>query len=268
MAVRIPFITLTTDFGTADHFVGAMKGVVADICPVARVVDITHELTSYEILEAAFTFDQAWRCFPPRTVHVAVVDPGVGSARRAIVIEAGGHFFVGPDNGIFSYVLHSEKAKVRVVDNARYLRKPVSHTFHGRDVFAPVAAHLAKGLAPSKLGPIVKDALRLALPKPVQTSKRQWSGSVLKADRFGNLITSFPVAEFPWVKDKLFVFQIGLEEVTKFATHYAECQYGELYAVAGSAGYFEIVLREASAAKRLGLGAGAPVELMGWDLPA
>ena len=133
-----PVISLTTDFGLSDHFVGVMKGVILGICPEACIVDITHECRTYDIQEAAFSIGQAYRYFPPKTVHVAVVDPGVGTSRRAILVEAGGQFFVGPDNGIFAYILASEKHKVRAVSNAKYLLEPVSHTFHGRDVFAPV----------------------------------------------------------------------------------------------------------------------------------
>src|SRR5437016_3762429 len=147
-----PIITLTTDFGLADHFVGVMKGVILGICPSVRIVDITHECRAYDISEAAFTIAQAYRSFPPKTVHVVVVDPGVGTVRRPILVEAAGQFFVGPDNGVFAFILSEHKSKVRAVTKGKYFLEPVSQTFHGRDVFAPVGAHLASGIPPARMG--------------------------------------------------------------------------------------------------------------------
>src|SRR3954467_7789478 len=134
-------VTLTTDFGLSDHFAGVMKGVILGICPSARVVDITHECAAYDISDAAFTIAQAYPYFPPGTVHVVVVDPGVASARRPILIEGAGQFFVGPDNGVFAFVLSQETCSVRAISNEKYFLQPLSQTFHGRDLFAPVAAH-------------------------------------------------------------------------------------------------------------------------------
>src|SRR5450432_870609 len=142
----MPIITLLTDFGLVDHFVGVVKGVILGICPEARMVDITHAVTPFEIAEAGFLLAQSWRYFPKGTIHMAVVDPGVGSSRRAILAEAGGHFFVAPDNGLLSLVFAEEEHRVREITARRYFREPVSQTFHGRDVFAPVAAHLAAGV--------------------------------------------------------------------------------------------------------------------------
>lgn len=264
MATRRPLLTLTSDFGTGDHFVGAMKGVIKTICPAAEIIDITHELNPYEVTEACFTFGEAWRWFPKGTVHVAVVDPGVGSARRPILVEAAGQYFVGPDNGLLTTALETPKAKARAITAAKYFLPEVSNTFHGRDIFAPCGAHLAAGVRPAAFGKLVIDALRLRREKPVQVSKRQWSGTILKVDRFGNVITSFRLADFPWIATNPMAFTVGFEQVTQTAAHYTQCEYGELYAVAGSSGYVEIVLREASAAKRLGVVAGAPVDLMGW----
>src|SRR5438309_4453168 len=141
-------ITLTTDFGLRDHFAGVMKGVILGICPTARIVDITHECRAFDVAEAAFTIGQAYRYFPPKTVHVVVVDPGVGTARRPILVEAAGQFFVGPDNGVFAFLLSQETCSVRGIANEKYFLQPLSQTFHGRDRFAPVAAHLAKGVSP------------------------------------------------------------------------------------------------------------------------
>ena len=139
-------ITLTTDFGLADHFVGTMKGVILGIAPKTRIVDITHDIPAYELREASFAIAQAWTYFPKGTVHVVIVDPGVGTSRRPILAEAGGHYFIAPDNGVLSMVYESVAHKVRIISNPALIRKQVSRTFHGRDVFAPAAAHLAKGV--------------------------------------------------------------------------------------------------------------------------
>jgi len=264
MATRRPLITLTTDFGLSDHFVAAMKGVIFGICPGAEIVDVTHELRPFAVTEAAFTFGEAWRWFPKGTIHVAVVDPGVGSVRRPILAEAAGQFFVGPDNGILTSALSLEKAKARAITASKYFLTPVSATFHGRDVFAPCAAHLAFGVRPASFGKLVIDALRLRLDKPAQTSRRQWTGLILKIDRFGNVITNFRLSDFPWLLTNPFVFTVGFEQVAVLASHYEQCAYGDFYAMGGSSGYIEIVLREANAASKLGVAAGAPVELMGW----
>jgi S-adenosylmethionine hydrolase len=264
MATRRPLITLTTDFGTADHFVAAMKGVIYSICPEADIVDLTHELKPFDVTEAAFTFAEAWRWFPKKTIHVAVVDPGVGSARRPLLVEADGQLFLGPDNGILTSALSADKGKAREITASKFFLFQVSQTFHGRDVFAPCAAHLAAGARPAAFGKLVIDGLRLKLDKPTQVSKRQWSGTVLKVDRFGNVITNFQLADFPWLATNPFAFTVGFEQVAALASHYEACPYGELYAMTGSSGYIEIVLREGSAAKRLGVAAGAPVDLMGW----
>src|SRR5580698_8876197 len=158
-------ITLTTDFGTSDHFVGTMKGVILGISPRAQIVDITHEIAPQDVSEAAFVIAQAWRYFPKGTIHVVVVDPGVGSARRAILCEAEGQFFIAPDNGVLSMVYDSARCKVREITNSKLFLKKVSKTFHGRDVFAPSAAHLSKGLAPAKFGEIIHDPVRNVLFK-------------------------------------------------------------------------------------------------------
>ncbi len=174
-----------------------MKGVILGICPRAQIVDITHECRVYDVSEAAFTVSQACRYFPPKTVHVVVVDPGVGTLRRPILVEAAGQCFVGPDNGVFAFILSEQKHKVRAIANTKYFLQPVSQTFHGRDVFAPVAAHLAKGVPPARFGKLVADYLLPRSLKPERTARRGWTGCVLKVDRFGNLITNYLAADFP-----------------------------------------------------------------------
>ena len=254
-------ITLTTDFGLSDHFVGTMKGVILGICPDARIVDISHDVGAYGIAEGAFLVAQAYRYFPRGTVHVIVIDPGVGTSRRAIVAEAAGQRFVAPDNGVLSFIYAREKHKVRGITAEKYFLKNVSQTFHGRDIFSPVGAHLARGVAPAKLGKPITDYMRLHLEKPVRTARRGWTGAVLKIDHFGNLITNFPAEEFRELSQRAFEVSVGLETVNRMARSYAECGPGELFVIVGSSGYLEISSSQASAAKILGCGVGAPVEV-------
>lgn len=252
-------ITLTTDFGLKDHFVGVMKGVIARICPMADVVDITHGISSYEIIEAAFTISEIYKWYPKGTIHLAVVDPGVGTARRPILIEAAGQYFIGPDNGVLAMVYERQKHKAREITASKYFLSPLSRTFHGRDIFAPCAAHLAGGARPASFGPLIDDHLKLTLTKPQQTSKRVWTGTVLKVDHFGNLITNFHIDDFPTLPASPFDFYVGLRHVDQLALTFADIL--DLAAVVGSSGYVEIAANQNSAAKLLGCGAGAPVEL-------
>jgi S-adenosyl-L-methionine hydrolase (adenosine-forming) len=256
-----PLITLTTDFGLADHYVAAMKGAILGIAPGARIVDISHEVEPYGIAEAAYLLAQTYPCFPKRTVHVVVVDPGVGSARRPILAQAAGQWFVAPDNGVLGMVFAREKHAVRHVTAERYFRRPVSQTFHGRDVFAPVAAHLAKGAAAARFGKTIQDHLRPAFARPEQTGKHFWTGAILKIDRFGNAITNFRIEDFGGLRERPFELQAGPHIVTRLASNYAEGAPGELFAIAGSAGYLEISANQASAARISGCASGAPVEL-------
>ncbi|MCS7316474.1 MAG: SAM-dependent chlorinase/fluorinase [Bryobacterales bacterium] len=254
-------VTLTTDFGLADPYVGIMKGVILGVAPRARIVDLTHQIQPFEIAEAGFVIWQSWRYFPAGTVHVVVVDPGVGTLRRPILAEAGGHYFLGPDNGVFSMIFDELPHKVREVTAEAFFLKPVSRTFHGRDVFAPVAARLARGLSPARLGKLIRDYARQEFFKPVRSGKRIWTGTVLRADRFGNLITNFRLSEFPTVATRPFLLRAGLETITRLAGTFAEVPPGELALVEGSTGYLEIVMNQASAARKLGCGPGSPLEL-------
>ena len=252
-----PIVTLTTDFGLSDHYVGTMKGVVLGICPKAQLVDISHQVAPYAIAEGAYTVAQAYPYFPKGAVHVVVVDPGVGSARRPILVEAAGHYFIGPDNGVFGMIFASARHKVRVLANRRYFLPAVSGTFHGRDVFAPAAAHLAAGVPPAKFGPRVEDYVRAGFESPSQTSSGKWEGQLLAVDRFGNLITNFRVAEFPGF-GRMTIAKSKLSRVVK---SYAEARDGELFAIAGSGGYWEVSMKQESAARRLGCTGGAVCRL-------
>ena len=258
--MRRPIITLITDFGLSDHYAGVMRGVILGICPQAEIVDISHEVGAYEVVEGAFLLAQTYPYFPRGTVHVVVIDPGVGTARRPIVAEAAGQRFVAPDNGVLSMMYAREKPKVRWITAEKYFLKPVSQTFHGRDIFAPVGAHLARGIAPAKMGKQITDYLRLHFERPVRTARRAWTGAVLKIDRFGNLVTNFPAEEFPDLQKRPFEMSIGLETVNRLARNYAESGPGQLFVIVGSSGYLEVSASQASAAKMLGCGVGAPVE--------
>ena len=254
-------ITLTTDFGLSDHFVGAMKGVIAGIAPVARVIDITHAVTPYRVQEAAFIVSETWPNFPKGTIHVVVVDPGVGGARRPLLVEAAGQFFIGPDNGVFSLLYAAFKHKTRVLSNPKFMRHEISRTFHGRDVFAPAAAYLAKGAKPAQFGSTVKDTLQLPLNAPERLASHRWRGCVLKADRFGNLITNFAVKHFEDIKTRPFELCAGPQTIRRLALNYSETEMGELFVIVGSSGYLEIAANQSSAAEKLDCTAGSAVDL-------
>jgi S-adenosylmethionine hydrolase len=204
---------------------------------------------------------QAWRYFPRKTIHVVVVDPGVGSARRPILCEAGGQYFVAPDNGVLSMIYAAAPHTVRVISNAKLMRREISRTFHGRDVFAPAAAHLARGVAPTEYGKRVKDFICGLEGSPEQVAQNIWAGAILKVDRFGNLITNLRVDQFSDVKTRPIELRVGLQRVHRLALTYSEAAIGEVFAIVGSSGYIEIAANQASAAQTLGCGVGASVEL-------
>ena len=254
-------ITLTTDFGEADHFVGVMKGVILTIAPRARIVDITHQIPAFETQEAAFVAGETYRYFPKGTIHVVVVDPGVGSARRPILVEAAGQFFLGPDNGVLSLVTTKEKSRVRHIANKKYFLPKVSQTFHGRDIFCPVAAHLAAGVKPALIGPRIEDYLRPTLMEPIRAGHRVWSGVVQKIDRFGNLITNFHISQFPEVIRRPILMMAGVRSIEVLVRHYAEASPGEPVVVVGSSGSLEVAINQGSAARILGCVSGTSVDL-------
>ncbi len=254
-----PVITLLTDFGLADHFVGVMKGAILSICPSARIVDITHQVNAFDIAHGGFLLAQSWRYFPQDTIHVAVVDPGVGTDRRPLCVEAAGHLFIAPDNGLLSPLYAEELHQVRHIHAEQYFRHPVSRTFHGRDVFAPAAAHLAAGVPPAHLGNVIEDYTRFPFSGPVQTARRNWTGAVVQIDRFGNLITNFRTSEFALKKP--FEIMAGLSTVSRIEDTFEAAGIGKLFVIAGSSGYFEIAAGQGSAARLLGCGVGAPLEL-------
>lgn len=248
-------ITLLTDFGTADYFVGAMKGAILSVNQEARIFDLTHEIPAHDIRAGAFTLLASYNTFPPATIHVAVVDPGVGSARRPLVASAGGQFFVGPDNGLFSYVFEREDdARIFHLMREEYFRHPVSATFHGRDIFAPIAGALSNGVAPAELGEEIKDYARLEPSVPVVRDDSTLEGSIIHIDRFGNCVTNFTREH---LSEEMFTrgarVLINEDEITAFRRFYAEgdVNSGDLFAIWGSAGFLEIAALKDSAARRL-----------------
>jgi S-adenosylmethionine hydrolase len=259
--MRKPIVTFTTDFGSRDHFAGVMKGVIASINPEANVIDISHEVAPFEITHGAFLLAQSYRYFPPKTIHVAIVDPGVGSARRPILIEAEKQYFIGPDNGVLAMVYTRVPHKARELTSDKYFLQPVSTTFHGRDIFAPVAAHLSRGVRASSLGPLIEDHLKPSFTEPQRTSKRTWLGTVLHVDRFGNLITNFHIDHFSRVAAAAFDLCIGTLRLMRLAQAYADVEPGEPFVIVGSSGYLEVAANQGSAARILGCVSGSPCEL-------
>jgi hypothetical protein len=264
-------VTLLTDFGTADYFVGAMKGALLSVNPRARIVDITHEIAAHDIEAGAFTLLAAYGSFPQGTIHVAVVDPGVGSARRPLLIAAHGHFFVGPDNGLFSYICdNATDARVYHLTNEKFFRAPVSATFHGRDIFAPVAGALSKKTPPGEFGALISDEVRLAPLAPVREDGGAWLGRIIHIDRFGNLITNISRRELTDVQLAAGAsLETGGHEISSFRKFYAEAEgaaAGELFLIWGSAGLLEIAANRASAAQLLGAARGQFVRVAGRKL--
>jgi len=249
-------ITLTTDFGVRDPFVGVMKGVILGICPDARLVDLTHEIERQDVRGAQLALESAVRFFPPGTIHLAVVDPGVGSARRPLALESGGQQFVGPDNGLFTFALADPGWTAVTLEAPRYRLPEVSRTFHGRDVFAPAAAHLARGVALAELGPPGGDLVRQPLPVARREGARL-RGEVLAADRFGNLITSITVAQLagaPGVSVEVAGRSLGAPRES-----YLEGEADRAAPIMGSQGRLEIFVRDGDARTLLGAGPGTPV---------
>jgi len=249
-------ITLTTDFGLRDWFVGSMKGVILGINEHAALVDITHEIPAGDIRAGAFALGVSCRCFPRNTVHVAVIDPGVGSNRAAIVVKTADYYFVGPDNGVLSLALEKEKVlEIWRVENEAYFRRPVSNTFHGRDVFAPVAAHLTLRVLMDSLGRQLKDYVKLEWPKP-QVAGGVLRGQILYIDHFGNAVSNIesPAKSVSKVRvpDKVQC------DIKRF---YQEVPGGQPLAITGSAGYLEIAVNGGNAAQTFGLKLGDAVEV-------
>lgn len=259
-------ITLLTDFGTSDYFVGAVKGVILAINPAIPIVDITHDVSPQDIEAAAFTLLAGYRSFASGTIHVVVVDPGVGSSRRPILACAAGQFFIGPDNGVFSYLLETEpQHKVFHITADKYFRQPLSSTFHGRDVFAPVAAALSTGAPLESFGPEIHDEVRLVSLKPEILSNENVKGRIIHVDRFGNCVTSIDrgvLRDAVWERATL---TLKGKKIRTFREFYGAGKLDhEPFAIWGSAGFLEIAVQNRSASKVLKAKRGDKVTLKFW----
>ena len=267
-------ITLTTDFGLADACVAAMKGVILGINPEAKLIDICHSIKPQNISQAAFVLSTVYEFFPQRTIHVVVVDPGVGTKRRAIILRTPLADFIAPDNGVLSYVIRQFSSKsidtshqqialepgleAVAITKPQFWRSPVSSTFHGRDIFAPVAAHLSLGSSPIDFGEPITSLTMLPLPRPYQASDGTLIGHVLHIDNFGNLITNIRGDDLP-PKGQAVTIEVGNQLISGLSRTYAE---GEgLLAIIGSSGYLEISLREGNASAFLGAEVGKVVKI-------
>lgn len=258
-----PIITLTTDYGTNDHLAGVLKGVILRILPNATLVDISHQVTPCDLLDGALTIGTAYQYFPPRTVHLVVVDPGVGTERRPILVSGEQQYFVAPDNGVLSLVYDRETAvTVRHITAEHYFLSPVSKTFHGRDIFAPVAAWLAKTYQTESMGEEITDYTRFTLPRP-KTSGATLKGVVLRVDVFGNLLTNFRTEDLPeaTIAGGKIALDVAGKRIEKLVQTFAQGPAGVPVAILGSSGFLEIAVNKGHASRALGANRGAEVTL-------
>ena len=241
-----------------------MKGVIVDIVPDAQIVDISHAVQAFDVLDGALAISQSYSYFPSGTIHMVVVDPGVGTARRPILASSDGYHFVAPDNGVLSMVYAKEpRIRVRHITSDHYFRTPVSNTFHARDIFAPVAAYLAKQVDSHKFGDEIEDYVRSPRPGRRPRARAACARVVLKVDRFGNLITNVTPEDVPalFAESATFKITVGGKEITEIRKAYAEGAPGEVFGIIGSMGYLEIVANRAAAAQITGAGKGSEVSI-------
>ncbi len=258
-----PIITLTTDFGEG-YYAGATKGAILDVCPQACIVDITHQITSHDVLEASFSLLCSYPYYPPHTVHLVVVDPGVGSERRGLIVSAGQQIFVGPDNGVFSLVYNREQVdKVICIDSSRHFRAQVSSTFHGRDVFGPVAAWLARGNPMESFGEETEDYVGGTVLPVQKIGENLLEGMVIHVDKFGNVITSFSPADISDLLGRTGTpkFFVKGKEISRQYEFYAEAEPGEVFSLVGSSGYYELAAHREPASAILDVNRGERIEL-------
>jgi S-adenosylmethionine hydrolase len=253
---RSPVITLLTDFGLQDEYVGVIKGVILSINPSARLVDITHNISRHDIRQAALVIDSSFRYFPRGSIHVVVVDPGVGGRRRVICLQQEGHFFIAPDNGVLTIVIQNKKVeRVCAVTKRKYFLKPVSDTFHGRDIFAPAAAHLSKGLDMRSLGEALqlKDVTRLEIASPFLSAGRELVGTVIAIDHFGNLVSNISQGTLKAFQEDeastRVVVKLGRFKIQGVSKSYDGVKVGAPVAVLGSRKLLEICVNQGDACK-------------------
>jgi S-adenosylmethionine hydrolase len=257
-------ITLTTDFGEADYFVPAMKGSIYTINPNVQIIDISHYIPPHDVYAAAFTLMCCYRDFPKLTLHVVTVDPGVGSQRRPILVMTDDYNFVGPDNGVFSYIYQLEHVnRIVHLTTEHYFRTPISNTFHGRDVFGPIAAYVAKGVDWKAMGDEISEPYQFNTPAPVSLSAKQIRGNVIHIDRFGNIITNITSKELTGEMARAGArIRIGEHEAKRLLTHYAEADPNELFGYFGSAGFLELAVSRQQAARVVDARRGMEVDVI------
>jgi hypothetical protein len=261
-----PFITLTTDFGNKDPFVGIMKGVIVSINPSVTIFDVTHNISPQNVLEAAFTLEMSYASFPHKTIHVAVVDPGVGSVRRPLLVATDYHYFIGPDNGVFSRIYRlAESLTVIHITAEHYFLPQRSSTFHGRDIFAPAAAWMSKGIDIERFGGPITDYVTLQEPELISSSNNVVEGEVIYIDRFGNLMTNIPGQKIN-VSDNSEPHD-GLKVVVKdrevpLKKYYSEAGEKELCSLVNSFGYIELFVNCGNASSDFGINVGEKVEVI------
>jgi S-adenosylmethionine hydrolase len=264
--LTVPIITLTTDFGYTDPFVGIMKGVILSINPLSMIVDINHGVSKYNIREAALNIGMSYRQFPPNTIHVVVTDPGVGSERRPILVITETHFFIGPDNGVFSVVFdEAERCHVFHITAEHYFMPDRSSTFHGRDIFAPVAAWLSKGIEPQNFGDEITDYVKFIVPTVSMPAKTAIEGEVIYLDHFGNAITNIRAKDLNTLREAapdrdLHVITKGREVMLK--EYYSHAEDKGLYAVMNSMGYLELFVYKGDASTDFNIKEGDKVTVM------
>ncbi|MBN1491632.1 MAG: SAM-dependent chlorinase/fluorinase [Phycisphaerae bacterium] len=257
-------ITLTSDFGTQDHYVACMKGVILQTAPKATIVDITHDIAPHGIVQAAFVLRQIWPWFPPNTIHVAVVDPGVGTNRQILMARYSDQLVIAPDNGIVSLIHRdAQLQELRTVANRKFFSSTLSPTFHGRDVMAPVAAHIANGVRLSDIGPMTNHLEILKLPNPNRTDGMRLVGQVLYVDHFGNLITNVTVGDINALSARRGRVEVLVDDrsVGHIRATYGEVGAGQPLALVGSSQMLEIAINQGNAATALHATVGTPVTL-------
>ncbi|MCM8782877.1 MAG: S-adenosyl-l-methionine hydroxide adenosyltransferase family protein [Candidatus Omnitrophica bacterium] len=256
-------VSFLSDFGLKDNFVGVVKAVILKIDPSAKIIDISHQIPPHSILEAALILRSSFQFFPKNTIHLAIVDPGVGTTRKKIIVKTEDFYFVAPDNGLLSLVLKQQPPlKIIEITNKQYFLRPISSTFHGRDIFAPVAGYLSKGLAPERFGREIFSYKELSLPK-IEIKKNSLEGRILYVDHFGNLITNIGEKEFKrFIKGKKFKIKIKDRWIDRISSSYQAGIENQPLAIIGSFGFLEIALREKNAARILGLGKNDKIKIL------
>jgi S-adenosylmethionine hydrolase len=268
MAVaKTPIVTLLTDYGTKDHFVAAIKGVILSIAPQVQIIDITHEIPPHDILEAGFVLRSCYSQFPTRTIHMVVVDPTVGSTRKPIIVATDNYYYVAPDNGVLSLIYDVDPVSTVVEISSEHLMLPeISKTFHGRDIFAPAAAWLTRGTDMLNFGDPITEYTIIPLPKAKMVGEALLKGTVIHVDRFGNLITNISREDYQAAREKVpgdgFKVLLAKQEINGLKEYYAEAQKGESIALFGSSNLLEIAQNQGSAARTLGVARGAEVGLL------